>query len=130
MAKCKHCGCEFDPERFMDRENAIYSVKEYCFGCSFWLPKVDARKRQDPCCVVVNGWHYFIGEETGHRGLGAGHGGAKFTIKFHDGRTVVSTNLWCQGEIDEPFKELLPDNATFVKEATRPNPPNEDGLPF
>jgi len=37
-------------------------------------------------------------------------------IKFRDGRSVTSTNLWCQGTIPLQYRDELPDNAEFVKE--------------
>ena len=110
----------------MDMEHDEYSHKEYCFDCCFWLPKVNARLRQDPTCVVVNGNHYIIGEEDGS-GAFRGHGGAKFIIRFKCGRQVVSHNLWYQGEIPALWRHILTDNATFVTEVASEG---GDGLPF
>ena len=49
------------------------------------------------------------GQETYFRGFG----GAHFTIKFHDGTVIETTNLWCQGDIDKEWKHCFPDNADF-----------------
>ena len=114
MAKCKHCGKEFKADAYMDFDNPKYSHKHYCFDCTFWLPKVDMKKANDPTQVIVGGVHYRICPETGRKGLGAGHGGAKFYIKFFDGRVVTSSNLWCQGHIDSPWTDILVNNAEFV----------------
>jgi hypothetical protein len=68
--------------------------------------------------VVVKGCHYIIGAEkpTTPRSW-RGFGGDRYHIRFNDGREVVSTNLWCQGPIPAQFREQLPDNAEFVKDA-------------
>jgi hypothetical protein len=42
-------------------------------------------------------------------------GGARSTIRFRDGRSVVTHNLWCQGEVPAHFREALPDNAEFIR---------------
>jgi len=42
-----------------------------------------------------------------------GCAGRRFWIRFFDGRTITTNNLWCQGEIPEEFREELPDNAEF-----------------
>ena len=82
-----------------------------CFYCYFWLEKL--KIKDDPDTVRVNGTHYIIGQDNriGFQGFG----GAEFRIKFHDGRYIVSHNLWCQGDIPERFKDRLPDNAVFVE---------------
>lgn len=82
---------------------------------TFWQPHIE--KRNDPDHVVVKGVHYIIGaEDPSIKRNWRGFGGDRYHIKFHDGRTVVSTNLWCQGPIPARFREQLPDNAEFVKE--------------
>ena len=32
---------------------------------------------------------------------------------FDDGTRVITTNLWCQGEPDEHWKDKFPNNAHF-----------------
>lgn len=87
-----------------------------CFTCGFWKRYAD--DRYNPRHVRIKGVHYVIGDEDskGFRGFG----GQKFKIKFLDGRykddrILTTTNLWYQGEI-ERYKEMMPDNAEFVKE--------------
>lgn len=53
----------------------------------------------------------FPREATGGRGFG----GQEFTIRFHNGRTIKTRNLWWLGDIPEEYWEALPDNAVFVK---------------
>lgn len=64
----------------------------------------------DENTVIVNGQHFRIGCNTKGR---VGHAGTTFMVKFHDGRVVMTTNLWSQGTIDPEWREVLPDNATF-----------------
>jgi hypothetical protein len=45
-----------------------------------------------------------------------GFGGRKFIILFEDGRKVITTNLWSQGEIPKSFREDLPNNAKFIED--------------
>lgn len=66
---------------------------------------------------IVNGTAYMVGEEPkpGERGF-LGFGGAEFRIKPMDGRDVIiSHNVWCQGDVDAIWRNLLPDNATFIQ---------------
>jgi hypothetical protein len=64
----------------------------------------------------VNGTAYFVGEESkdGKHGWGSGFGGSEFHIHPFKGDDIVSHNLWCQGDVPSNFKDLLPDNATFI----------------
>lgn len=78
----------------------------------FWADKVSVK--DEPTTVRVEGHHYRIAPEA-QRGM-RGFDGAKWTIEFLDGRRVVSTNLWSNGDIPAALRELLPDNARFVKE--------------
>ncbi len=79
---------------------------------SYWKEKYT---HLDDRTVIVDGHHYKIADENGHPNAFRGHSGIKFTIRFHDGREVVTTNLWSQGKIPEAWRDRLPDNAIFVK---------------
>lgn len=109
MRTCTTCGKEFEKTLMDDAY-----LEDNCFDCSFWLEKAAYEDESKLRQVIIDGAHYMIGQEDskGFRGLG----GEKFFIKFHDGRTQCSTNLWQQGEIPERFRHLLPDNAVFVEE--------------
>jgi len=111
---CKICG-DTDKHKFSEPTQSRLEREELCFNCDFWMEKVPYA--DDPRSVRVKGTHYFIGEENaaGSRGF-RGFAGHRFVIKFDDGREVISTNLWCQGDIPPYFKELLPDNATFARQ--------------
>ena len=83
----------------------------------FWAQLI--AQRGNPKCVVVKGTHYTIGpEDPNIRRQWRGFHGDRYVIRFLDGRTVTSTNLWCQGTIPLQYREQLPDNAEFVKEQT------------
>lgn len=114
--KCDHTCIECDKhetgswmtscaERLIDAE--------LCFNCEFWSDYV--ARRHDSAVVRVGGKHYYIGPENSAPNSCKGYGGTKWVIKFHDGRDVISTNLWHQGVIPDRFSARLPDNAEFVK---------------
>lgn len=98
MSKCLHCGIEPIAKWGM------------CSGCAFWQSQLDADKKRPNDFAIINGTHYRIGDENER--YDRGFGGQKFTIKFNDGRVVVTTNLWHQGPIPESWRNLMPDNAT------------------
>lgn len=80
---------------------------------SFWKEKIKDFKRKNPDQVIVNGFHYYIGPEntpTNWKGMN----GDLYIVEFFDGRVVETTNLWCQGNIPERYRDALPDNAVFV----------------
>ncbi len=104
---CDRCGSE----------NLEQDLKWFgsCHSCTFWGEKLPIK--DEPYVVRVDGRHYMIGDEPlpGDNRKFLGYGGAEFRIKFFDGRTAVTHNLWHQGTIPEFFRELLPDNAEFTK---------------
>ena len=62
--------------------------------------------------VVVNRMAYSIGSELDYP---KGYGGRLWEIAFFDGRRVVTTSLWCLGDVPDSWEFDIPDNATFVK---------------
>lgn len=110
IVKCKRCGKEFENFWGKDLEEA-----QMCFHCKFWTDLLEEDKQRDPHeWCVINGTHYIIGDEN-QEGSSAsrGFGGSKFHIIFDDGYEVDTTNLWCQGDIDEDFIKYFPNNAKF-----------------
>lgn len=106
--KCEVCGKEIERSSYSD---SVLCSSE-CFHDHYWMQRVN---RQDvPTQVVVNGCVYQIGDENSSSSF-RGFDGRKFEIEFFDGRRVVTTNLWYNGEIPEKFRELLPDNAKFIR---------------
>lgn len=110
---CKECG---------ERQQATYSEPtkskmveyELCFHCLFWTEFVWAK--DDPKNVRWRHHHYTIGEEDakGERG----NYGRKYAVYFQ-GRRVITTNLWHQGEIPERFWDRLPDNCVQLAEVPK-----------
>lgn len=107
---CKECGGDL-----IEGRSIRYPCHDHglCFTCYFWLEKLEWHKAGDPNAVVVDGTHYHIGPET-TSGMFKGFGGRRFEIEFFNGRKVTTTNLWCQVDIPESWRERLPNNARFL----------------
>jgi len=108
---CRECGrgetLIWGPQR-----NAALASRQLCFSCDHWYMHIqmDAGENKDRF-VIVERTHYLMAPETGNM---RGFGGRAFAIRFHDGREVVSRNLWCQGQIPAHFISRMPDNAVFA----------------
>ena len=111
---CKECG-KASANEWMEPTKSRLAKLSLCFSCGFWQEWVDRAAAGDPNIVRVNGNHWHIGDENDRGGF-RGCGGARWVIRFHDGREVVSTNLWNQSTIPEHFRERLPDNAVFAED--------------
>lgn len=109
---------------YMSRRGINFQVDEWFdANPSYWQPKILRYQASDPNVVVVNGTHYTIGDPPhtmkpkGSSGLGLGYAGARWNIKFKDGRIVVTHNLWYQGSIPEAYRGAMQDNAEFLSNA-------------
>lgn len=109
--------CHFCGKHYSRTCNDESYIGNNCFDCSFWIEKIDMPAEDEARRVIVDGEHYMIGIDD--TGIIKGFGGRKFTVLFHDGRIVETTNLWCQGEIPDRFRKWLPDNAVFLKAAEK-----------
>lgn len=103
--KCPTCGQEIG--KFSSDER---SMKEHgeCFECSLWRERLSLL--DNPDIAIIDGSFYIIGDEDD---LLRGFGGDEFVIRFKDGRTITTTNLWCGGHISEAWKSQFPNNADF-----------------
>ncbi len=113
--QCRECGGDGTPNRWQARVGRVLVANQLCLTCQAWAENVASR--DEPEMVRAEGRHHIIGPEAEPRlpgGLMRGCGGARFRIRFFDGREVETTNLWNQGAIPEHFRERLPDNAEFV----------------
>jgi len=108
---CCTCGKE-ETLHWNSEVNACLNEGKLCFTCDFWLEKLTIK--DDPETVRAGGQHFHIGKDD-RKFPFRGFGGAKFKIRFHDGRYVESKNVWTQGDIPDRFKHLLPDNAVIVR---------------
>lgn len=104
---CIICGKEIEKSSFSHK--VICSSE--CFHIDFWNEQIEDKNNSKS--VRVNGEQYHIGSEHSNPSF-RGFGGAKYKIKFFDGREVTSTNLWYNGKIPESFKDSLLDNAEFT----------------
>lgn len=114
---CHKCGEPNDIGMFARSAFGKGRNDKYCFNCNFWAEKVRlAQKPEEEYRIVrtASGMHYWIGDENVHGGRSArGYSGHKFVIEFADGHTVTTTNLWCQGDIPQHWRDELPANASF-----------------
>lgn len=109
--KCCICGKEEDPSHWINesemRENKM------CFSCNFWRETLEKDYKRPPhTWCMIDGTHYVIEPDEPNAAF-KGFGGAEFQIEFFDGTRIVTHNLWCQGEPDEHWRQLFPDNARF-----------------
>ena len=106
--KCPTCGEELG--KFVSDEK---SMKEHgeCFECSLWRERLSLVGKSNT--AIIDGTLYTIGPEDNTPSECRGFGGDKFVIRFKDGRTVTTTNLWCGGDISEYWKPKFPNNADF-----------------
>lgn len=85
----------------------------FCHTCVIvhgFLKRVD-----DENYPRINGKIYRIEPDRDVGRFGSlGFGGREHRIRFKDGRTITTHNLWCEADIPAPWKDELPDNADFV----------------
>lgn len=109
--KCEICGKEI--EKSVYHGNVICSDK--CFGKLFWQ-KIIAEKDKH---IIIDGKCYcdegMVKNPSPYAFLG--HSGRCFWIKFKNGKTLTTNNLWYQGEIPDEFRKELPDTAEFFSPA-------------
>lgn len=111
MSKCPVCGKELG--EFKSDFDYIKS-EGICFSCSIWKERYEKLPFLSKYIVaIIDGTYYHIGPEDNRPNSVRGFGGSKFVIRFKDGHEVTTTNLWCGGDIDEYWKQFLPDNANF-----------------
>ena len=121
--KCPICGRVDDPEEYISsRIKEIMEEKKCCFHCAFWYRIHYMDPDEETIPVVVNHTHWsFPSKEPVH--YQKSHGWSYRPIPtmnyilFDDGRVAETNQLWHQGNIPEPFRELLPNNAVFIDKA-------------
>lgn len=117
VVTCRICSTQEEAHYFEPTKSHMV-LQSLCFHCLFWSDLI--KVADHPNMVRVKAVHYQVcGDEGGGRAEFRGFGGRHFTIRFDDGRTVQTNNLWCQGGIPERFRQELPDNARFVTEAVK-----------
>lgn len=106
------CSCCGGVVRLSYSNNKDLIQTKTCFTCNHWLEKAKYPNRG----LVIDGNYYT------HRGLQKtearhrGFGGVFWKIKMKKSGEVVETNdLWHGGDIPERFRDVLADNAEFIK---------------
>lgn len=121
MNKCPKCGGKKEsPDDYMScEEKTIMANQGVCFSCAFWLVHIH-NWWNDPNWVRIDGTSYYPevilkeGQRESSHGY-KGFGGRLFRIRFSDGRTIRTDNLWHQGTMPEWVQKQFPDNAEFVR---------------
>lgn len=122
---CPKCGTPHQPHspHTMDADgferSEIRTVMEdrgWCYECSFWQNLYDKHK-DDPGWVRIDGVSWVLkpmveNVPSGWNSLGCG--GRKMYINIEGKGIVTSNNCWCQGDVSDAFKDLMPDNATWA----------------
>lgn len=112
--RCVECG---DPQAGKWDEGTMQQMadRQLCFSCNHWLNMLAHDATRQKAVAVIDAYHFTIAPDLSGRSADcAGHGGRRFDIRFMDGRTVTTRNLWAQGRIPEHFHARFPNNAEFV----------------
>ena len=102
--KCEICGKEIEKSQYYNK--ILCSGK--CFMINFWQEIIAEKDKH----IVIQGECYCDGGENSP-GAFRGFSGRRFWIRFNDGSTLTTNNLWYQGKIPEEFRKELPDTAEF-----------------
>lgn len=113
--KCTECGKISEAHYFEETKRRMVDLS-LCFECLHWTDLINVKNESR--VARIDGNHYMVESDKpkAEPGFLKGFGGTRFEIKFHDGRQVVTHNLWHQGSIPQHFRERLPNNAEFVRE--------------
>lgn len=105
--KCVICGKEIKQSSY---SNAVLCGST-CFHKHFWKEIITEKEQH----IIIKGECYCDGGNVDKPSLDSwlGFCGRRFWIRFFDGRTLTTNNLWYQGKIPEEFREELPDTAEF-----------------
>jgi hypothetical protein len=112
---CSSCGHHPVKTHFGEPTRSRMITKQVCFTCDFWLGLIDNKGLTPENRFIIEGHHYVALPNDPHPLAMRGFSGRRFEIKTDDGRTIVTNNLWHQGEIPERFRDRLPNNAVFDK---------------
>jgi len=115
---CSVCGRLAPVSGFFKEIQTKLRANKMCHSCDFWSGYVATKN--NPLIARIDGKHYTIKENESGPEYCKGFSGRRFNIKWHDGRTRTTTNLWYQGHIPKHFKDELPDNAVFCTKEELP----------
>lgn len=82
-----------------------------------FLANLYDKHKDDPGWVRIDGVSWVLkpmveNVPSGWNSLGCG--GRKMYINIEGKGIVASNNCWCQGDVSDAFKDLMPDNATWA----------------
>lgn len=108
--KCEICGKEFEKSRWYKPFNLICSND--CFSEKLWRD-IEQEQLLHNNRIIIDGKCYY--NSTNKNSSFKGFGGTKFKIRMFTGEIIETNNLWHNGTIPESHREILKDNAEFVK---------------
>ena len=105
--QCEIYGKEIVKSSYM---NAVLCSSK-CFERHYWQQIIAEKDKH----IIIHGCCYCdCGNiENPGRYDFIGFSGRRFWIRFFDGRTFSTNNLWRQGDIPLEYRAALPDNAEF-----------------
>lgn len=121
MQKCRVCGeiiMKGQPH-FVVEGGVVCSSD--CYTEMYWLEKVewslDCRTSEQEPVFRSKGLHYVIGAEDAEMTF-RGYAGQRHFIYYMSGpfagQLFTTTNLWCQGDVPNEYRNDLPDNAKIL----------------
>lgn len=94
------------------------SARIYSDIHSFWIRLYEENKN-NPNWLIIDGESWianpFVPNTNNKTRRFMGMGGRMLEAISNDGRKIISNDWWHQGKIPEEFKDLIPDNAKWVK---------------
>lgn len=105
--ECVICGKQIERSSYSNKP----LCSSECFHIDFWNEMIKEKDEH----IIINGECYCDAGEVKNSSQYAflGHSGRRFWIRFLDGRTITTNNLWYNGKIPDEFRDQLPDNAEF-----------------
>lgn len=113
MIICEICGREFQKPCYYPPYDKVCME---CFGEKLWRER-EQEYLEGASYIIIDGNLYSDGgyKKNPSRYEFLGHGDRIFKIKMNNGTEIVTNNLWCGGEIPETHRDILCDNAKFIK---------------
>lgn len=105
--ECVICGKTIEKSLFSNKP----LCSSTCYHINYWNEIIEEKDEH----IIIDGVCYYDDGEVNNPTKYAflGHSGRRFWIRFLDGRTITTNNLWYNGKIPDEFRDQLPDNAEF-----------------
>ena len=111
--KCEICGKEIEKSMFYD---CIICSSE-CHHKLYWLEKCKQQAEDPYHWTIIDGFSYCFDKKRpikDSRTDWLGCSGRHFKIRYDNGDTYETNDLWEQGKIPDEFRDRLKDNAEFI----------------